>query len=61
MGRPKQSELHDTFDSVLMDLPEAARWREWMGRVEAVIFAAQNRCRAKRSPGWLARPAILTI
>ena len=25
-----------------MELPEAARWREWMGRVEAVIFAARN-------------------
>ena len=25
-----------------MDLPEAARWREWMGRVEAVIFAARS-------------------
>ena len=25
-----------------MELPEAARWREWMGRVEAVIFAAPS-------------------
>ena len=42
MGRPKESELHDSFDPVLMELPEAARWREWMGRVEAVIFAAPS-------------------
>jgi segregation and condensation protein B len=27
-------------DSELEDLPEAARWREYMGRVEAVLFAA---------------------
>lgn len=42
MGRPKKSELLDSFDPVLVELPEAARWREWMGRVEAVIFAARN-------------------
>jgi segregation and condensation protein B len=42
MGRPKKSELHDSFDPLLMELPEAARWREWMGRVEAVIFAAPS-------------------
>jgi segregation and condensation protein B len=42
MGRPQKSELHDSFDPVLMKLPEAVRWREWMGRVEAVIFAART-------------------
>jgi segregation and condensation protein B len=28
------------LDTELEDLPEPARWREWMGRVEAVIFAS---------------------
>ena len=28
------------FDTELSDLPQAARWREWMLRVEAAIFAA---------------------
>jgi segregation and condensation protein B len=28
------------LDVELEDLPAAARWREWMGRVEAVIFAS---------------------
>ncbi|SDR58778.1 segregation and condensation protein B [Rhizobiales bacterium GAS113] len=28
------------FDIELDDLPPQARWREWMGRVEAVIFAS---------------------
>ena len=28
------------FDRELVDLPPELRWREWMLRVEAVIFAA---------------------
>ena len=28
------------LDRELDDLPAAARWREWMGRVEAAVFAA---------------------
>ena len=28
------------LDRELEDLPAPARWREWMGRVEAVIFAS---------------------
>lgn len=42
MGRPKKRDAYKDFDPILADLPEAARWREWMGRVEAVIFAARN-------------------
>jgi chromosome segregation and condensation protein ScpB len=30
------------FDPELSDLPQAMRWREWMGRVEAAIFAARE-------------------
>lgn len=30
----------DRFDRELEDLPPEVRWREWMGRVEAVIFAS---------------------
>jgi segregation and condensation protein B len=30
----------DELDRELDDLPAPARWREWMGRVEAAIFAA---------------------
>jgi len=30
----------DELDTELDDLPAPARWREWMGRVEAVIFAS---------------------
>ena len=35
--RPQTEEL---FDVELADLPPELRWREWMGRVEAVIFAS---------------------
>ena len=28
------------FDRELADLPEDLRWREWMGRIEAVLFAS---------------------
>jgi segregation and condensation protein B len=28
------------FDRELADLPEEFRWREWMGRIEAVLFAS---------------------
>ncbi len=36
MSRPKPAR----FDRDLADLPEGMRWREWMGRVEAAIFAS---------------------
>jgi segregation and condensation protein B len=41
MGRWKAREP-EFFDAELADLPEGARWREWMGRVEAAIFAAAS-------------------
>jgi segregation and condensation protein B len=41
MARLKAREP-DFFDAELADLPEGARWREWMGRVEAAIFAAPS-------------------
>jgi len=36
-ARPK-----DAFDAELADLPPELRWRTWMGRVEAVIFASPD-------------------
>ena len=40
MSRPKKREQESLFDPELADFPEGARWREWMGRVEAAIFAS---------------------
>ena len=30
------------FDRELADLPQELRWREWMGRIEAVLFASAS-------------------
>jgi segregation and condensation protein B len=38
MGRRAQAK--QGLDAELADLPAELRWREWMGRVEAVIFAS---------------------
>src|ERR1019366_95671 len=38
MGR--RARVPEPFDLDLADLPPEARWREWMGRIEAVIFAS---------------------
>jgi segregation and condensation protein B len=42
----------DLFDADLIDLPQAMRWREWMGRVEAAIFA---------SPAPVTREALVKL
>jgi segregation and condensation protein B len=38
MARPRKTA--PPFDRELADLPAAQRWRPWMGRIEAVIFAS---------------------
>ena len=41
----KQSKIeggHALFDRELDDLPAELRWREWMGRIEAVLFASAS-------------------
>ena len=43
-GKPPQGQgasgREDAFDRELEDLPQELRWREWMGRIEAVLFAS---------------------
>jgi segregation and condensation protein B len=36
----RRSRSADDLDLELDDLPPAARWRAWMSRIEAVIFAS---------------------
>ncbi|MEY9607084.1 segregation and condensation protein B [Bradyrhizobium japonicum] len=36
----RRAKPHVELDAELADLPPEMRWREWMGRVEAVIFAS---------------------
>ena len=38
--RRRRQESQESLDVELADLPPAARWREWMLRVEAAIFAS---------------------
>lgn len=42
MNRRKSPRSSAAFDQALADLPDGARWREWMGRVEAAIFSARD-------------------
>jgi segregation and condensation protein B len=37
---PEKPEAIGVLDTELIDLPAEMRWREWMGRVEAAIFAS---------------------
>jgi segregation and condensation protein B len=39
-ARRRRRESHEALDVELFDLPPAARWREWILRVEAAIFAS---------------------
>ncbi len=41
-ARRKQGDQPTLLDTELGHLPPELRWREWMGRVEAVIFAAST-------------------
>lgn len=39
-SKPKEAGREGVFDRELTDLPQELRWREWMGRIEAVLFAS---------------------
>jgi len=41
-GSRRSEQPAGRFDRELADLPDGARWREWMGRIEAAIFAARE-------------------
>ena len=51
-ARRRRQEGDEPLDIELFDLPPAARWREWMLRVEAAIFA---------SPKPVAREALVRL
>jgi segregation and condensation protein B len=40
MAKPAPAPQTSQFDAELADLPPELRWREWMGRIEAAIFAS---------------------
>ncbi|MGY9039667.1 MAG: SMC-Scp complex subunit ScpB [Rhodobacterales bacterium] len=39
-SKPKEAGREGVFDRELEDLPQELRWRAWMGRIEAVLFAS---------------------
>ncbi len=41
-SKPKEAGREGAFDRELEDLPQELRWREWMGRIEAVLFASAS-------------------
>jgi segregation and condensation protein B len=41
-ARRRRRDGDEDFDAELADLPAAARWREWMLRAEAAIFASAS-------------------
>lgn len=43
------------FDRELRDLSPELRWRDWMGRVEAVLLRARRRSDARILHVWLGR------
>ena len=59
--RRRRRDGEDVLDVELADLPAAARWREWMLRVEAAIFASPGLFRARRWCASLAKTAGSTI
>ena len=40
--RKSAEEGGEVFDRELVDLPRELRWRTWMGRIEAVLFASAS-------------------
>ncbi len=40
--RKRAEEREAVFDRELDDLPQELRWRDWMGRIEAVLFASAS-------------------
>lgn len=40
--RKPQNSARAVFDRKLDDLPQDLRWREWMGRIEAVLFVSAS-------------------
>ena len=49
----------EPFDRELADLPPELRWREWMGRVEAAIFASPNPVRHEILTGLVGQTCSL--
>ncbi len=59
MARPASAAQTKLFDAELADLPPEMRWREWMGRVEAAIFASAEPVPREALSGLVGRSCVL--
>lgn len=59
MSRAKRPE--HVLDAELSDLPPELRWREWMGRVEALIFAAAEPVTRETLAGLVGRDCSIEL
>ena len=53
--RKSAEEGGEVFDRELVDLPRELRWRTWMGRIEAVLFASASPVVAMTWRAWWGR------
>jgi segregation and condensation protein B len=65
-GRPKNSTRAEDgknggFDAELTDLAPEARWREWMNRIEAVLFAAPKPVEREKLARVVGRDASIDL
>ncbi|MGO7042171.1 SMC-Scp complex subunit ScpB [Rhizobium acaciae] len=59
MGRRPRP--REEFDAELADLPAELRWREWMGRVEALIFASAEPVARETLAGLVGRDCSIDL
>ncbi|MGK6315579.1 SMC-Scp complex subunit ScpB [Neorhizobium sp. DT-125] len=59
MGRRPRP--REEFDTELADLPPELRWREWMGRVEALIFASSEPVARETLAGLVGRDCSIDL
>jgi segregation and condensation protein B len=59
MAKPGSAAQEKLFDIELADLPPDLRWREWMGRVEAAIFASVEPVPREALSGLVGQSCVL--
>lgn len=59
MAKPASAAQAKLFDSELAELPPELRWREWMGRVEAAIFASAEPVPREALRGLVGQSCVL--
>jgi segregation and condensation protein B len=58
-AKPASAPQAKLFDAELADLPPELRWREWMGRIEAAIFASAEPVPREALSGLVGQSCVL--